>query len=101
MAHIDGEHFSEQPFTVIGVHSPEFDHEKDRDRVIAKVKEFNLPHPVMIDNNFSYWRMMGNRFWPTYYLIDKRGDIRYQHFGEGRYTEIEQAIRDLLAETYP
>ncbi len=97
------EHFSDRPFTVVGVHSPEFDHERDRDRVVEKVKEFKLPHPVMIDNDFSYWRMMGNRYWPTYYLIDKRGRVRAMfigetHAGSERASAVQNAIETLLAE---
>lgn len=97
------EHFSDRPFTVIGVHTPEFDHEKDRDRIVAKTKEFKLPHPVMIDNDFSYWRAMGNRYWPTYYLIDKKGTIRATfigetHAGTKRADAVQRAIEALLAE---
>ena len=97
------EHFSDRPFTVFGVHTPEFDHEKDRDRIVAKTREFKLPHPVMIDNDFSYWRAMRNRYWPTYYLIDKQGSIRAKfigetHAGTERANAIQQAIETLLAE---
>jgi len=60
-----------QGLQVIGIHSPEFDHERDHATVARKVKEFGLGHPVMIDNDFSYWNALGNRYWPTYYLIDR------------------------------
>ncbi len=43
----------------------------------------------------------GTRFWPTLLLIDKQGNIRYQHIGEGAYQETEAAIQSLLAEPYP
>ena len=90
-------------FTVIGVHSPEFDRERDRAAVAAKVKEFGLRHPVMIDNDFSYWKAMNNRYWPTFYLIDKQGSVRYRfvgetHSGDRQATLIERRIRELLAE---
>lgn len=67
---------------VIGIHSPEFEHEHDPERVRAKIAEFGLHHPVMLDNDFAYWRALGNRFWPAYYLIDKRGRIRARYVGE-------------------
>jgi thiol-disulfide isomerase/thioredoxin len=88
---------------VIGVHTPEFDHEKVHDNVAAKVREFGIEHPVMLDNDFSYWRAMGNRYWPAFYLVDRRGDIRgvfvgETHSGDRRAEAIEAAIEKLLAE---
>lgn len=94
-----------QHFTVLGVHSPEFEHERDRKRVEAKVREFELRHPVMIDNDFSYWRALGNRYWPAFYVIDKQGRIRGSFAGEthagDRARAVEALIRQLLAEPAP
>ena len=64
------ERFEAEGLQVIGIHTPEFDHERVRGSIEKKVKEFGLPHPVMIDNDFSYWNALGNRFWPSYYLVD-------------------------------
>ena len=88
---------------VIGVHSPEFDREKVRDNIVAKVKEFGLKHPVMIDTDFSYWNAMGNRYWPAYFAIDRHGNIRAvfageTHDGDEQAKEIESTLRTLLAE---
>ncbi len=90
-------------FQVIGVHTPEFDNEKVRKNIKAKVQEFELHHPVMIDNDSSYWRAMNNRYWPAYYIIDKKGKIRAAFFGEThegdrRAKQIEQTIKKLLTE---
>lgn len=92
-----------EDFTVIGIHSPEFDHERDPAKVAAKIDEFMLEHPVMMDNDFGYWRALGNRYWPAYYLVDRRGTIRHLHVGEThegdpRARRIEEQIRVLLAE---
>lgn len=92
-----------QGLQVIGVHSPEFDHEKVRDNVIKKVGEFELMHPVMIDNDFSYWHAIGNRYWPAFYIIDKRGNVRAAfagetHEGDRQAQSIEKVIIELLAE---
>ena len=89
-------------FRVIGVHAPEFDHERERDRVAAKVEEFGLEHPVMIDNDFSYWRALGNRYWPTFYIVDRDARIRgvfigETHVGDDRARAIEALIERLLA----
>jgi hypothetical protein len=88
---------------VVGVHTPEFDHEKNRDAVNNKIKEFELQHAVMIDNEMTYWRAMNNRYWPAYYLLDKQGRIRgtyvgETHKGDKRAREIEQQIMKLLIE---
>ena len=88
---------------VIGVHSPEFEREKVRDSIAAKVTEFELHHPVMIDTDFSYWHALGNRYWPGYYLLDKRGRVRAAYAGEthpddAQARAIERDIRALLAE---
>ena len=89
---------------VVGVHTPEFDHERVRKNVAAKIKEFGLHHPVMLDNDFSYWRALGNRYWPAFYIVDKQGRLRATFYGEthegGRQARtIEATIKDLLAES--
>ena len=93
----------DKDFTVIGIHSPEFKHEHDRNKVVAKVKEFKLQHPIMLDNDFSYWNALNNKYWPTYYLIDKQGRLRARFFGEThkgdeKARQIEASIEFLLAE---
>ncbi len=93
----------DEDFIVIGVHTPEFDHERDRRKVAEKVEEFDLHHPVVIDNDSLYWRAMRNRYWPAFYVVDKQGRIRHRfvgetHEGTRRAATIEQAIVKLLAE---
>jgi len=73
---------ADQPFQVIGIHSPEFEHEKDPARVAAKIARFKLEHPVMMDNDMAYWRALNNRYWPAFYLVDKQGRLRFVHVGE-------------------
>lgn len=89
---------------VIGVHTPEFDHERIRENVEAKTREFGLHHPVMIDNDFSYWRALENRYWPAFYIFDKQGRLRATfvgetHEGDRQAREIEAVIKDLLKES--
>lgn len=95
--------FADEPFLVVGVHTPEFEHERQPGNVRAKVAEFGLTHPVMLDNDFSYWRAMGNRYWPAFYLVDKRGLVREvfvgeTHVGDRQARRIEEAVAGLLAE---
>ena len=86
---------------IIGNHYPEFNHEADLDNLKRAVAELGIEYAVAQDNDRITWGAYNNRYWPTLYLIDKFGHIRYVHIGEGRYTDTEEAIAALLAETYP
>lgn len=86
---------------VIGNHYPEFEYEAALDNLSEAIEKLEIPYAVAQDNAGDTWRAYRNRYWPTLYLIDKRGHIRYRHIGEGRYEETEAAIQALLAETYP
>jgi thiol-disulfide isomerase/thioredoxin len=92
-------HRQYQPdFTVVGVHSPEFAFERSVENVERAVQEDGLEYPVGLDNEFVAWDAYGNRYWPTMYLIDRAGQIRYTQIGEGNYSRTEAAIRTLLDE---
>lgn len=90
--------YKDEGLVVIGNHMPEFNYERDIDNVRAAVVNLDVPYPVAIDNEARTWRAYNNRYWPTLYVIDKRGDIRYVHVGEGAYQQTEGIIRALLAE---
>ncbi len=81
---------------IIGVHAPEFAFEKDMANVQAAVKEYGILYPVVLDNDYGTWQNYNNQYWPADYLIDKNGNVVYEHFGEGGYNEAEQNIRTLL-----
>lgn len=85
-------------FTVIGVHTPEFEFEKNTGNVQDAIKRYNIHYPVAQDNNYSTWNNYNNQYWPAEYLIDANGNIRHTHFGEGEYNQTEQYIQDLLDE---
>ena len=93
--------YKDDGLIVVGVHSPEFNHEKDVDNVRDAIARLDVPYPVAQDNAGETWAAFGVRYWPTLYLIDKAGNIRYRHIGEGRYPETEAAIQALLAEVAP
>lgn len=92
------EKYADQGLVIIGNHYPEFNHEKDLDNLKDAVERFQIEYPVAQDNDGDTWRAFENRYWPTLYLIDKKGNIRYKHIGEGAYQETEAAIQALLAE---
>jgi len=97
------EKFAGKDFQVIGIHSPEFEKEKDKNAVENHMKKYGLKHPTMMDNDFAFWRKMGNKYWPSFYLIDKRGFLRHvfigeTHEGDWRAEIIENTINDLMSE---
>jgi len=90
--------YKDQGLVVIGNHYPEFAYEKELDNVKQAIAEYGIEYAVTQDNDGVTWRAYKNRYWPTLYLIDKQGHIRYIHIGEGNYKETEQNIQALLAE---
>ena len=93
--------YADDGLVIVGVHAPEFEFEKIYGNVVEATEANNLSWAMAQDNDFQTWRSYSNRFWPAKYLIDKEGVVRYTHFGEGGYSEIEGLIRDLLAEGNP
>jgi thiol-disulfide isomerase/thioredoxin len=90
--------YSDNGLVILGVHTPEFEFEKDYDNVQAAVDRFDIKYPVILDNDFSTWRAYKNRYWPRKYLIDIDGYIVYDHIGEGGYEATEKKIQELLEE---
>jgi thiol-disulfide isomerase/thioredoxin len=88
-------------FTIVGVHYPEFSYEENVDNVRDAAARFGIEYPIAIDNDGKTWRAYEQRFWPTRYLVDKNGNIRYKHIGEGAYAETEALIQALMAEPDP
>jgi len=93
--------YQDQGLVIIGNHYPEFSYEKDLGNLQKAVEDLGLEYPIAQDNQGKTWQAYHNRYWPTLYLIDKKGFIRYRHIGEGNYSETEAAIQKLLAEEYP
>jgi thiol-disulfide isomerase/thioredoxin len=85
---------------IIGNHYPEFSYEEDVENLKDAIDRFDIEYAVAQDNNGETWRAYKNHYWPTLYLIDKQGHLRYVHIGEGRYEETEENIQALLEETY-
>ena len=92
------EKYQDNGLVVLGVHTPEFAFERDKDNVKERVEQYGITYPVALDNGYITWNAFENRFWPALYLIDVKGNIRYTHFGEGKYAETEAVIQQLLLE---
>jgi thiol-disulfide isomerase/thioredoxin len=92
------EKYSDKGLTIVGVHTPEFEFEKNFNNVKSAVDKFQIKYPVLQDNDKGTWNAYENRYWPRKYIIDTEGNIRYDHIGEGAYSETERVIQYLLAE---
>jgi thiol-disulfide isomerase/thioredoxin len=90
--------YKDAGLVVIGVHTPEFSFEKERANVENAVHDLKVTYPVPIDSNYRIWQAFHNEYWPAQYLVDANGRIRYHHFGEEEYGEIEHVIQALLKE---
>ncbi len=91
--------YKDDGFVILGVHAPEFAFEKVTQNVKKAVSDAKIKYPVALDNDFATWQAYENQFWPAKYLIDKDGQVRYTHFGEGDYSETEKTIQALLKES--
>ncbi|WP_337269983.1 cytochrome c biogenesis protein DipZ [Oryzifoliimicrobium ureilyticus] len=92
------ERYKDQGLVVIGVHSPEFAFEKRIENVRRAIGDLKIAYPIAVDSNYEIWRAFDNSYWPAFYLIDAKGQIRYYQFGEGDYRKTDEAIQELLRE---
>lgn len=90
--------YEDDGLLIVGIHTPEFEFEKEYDNVVRAVEKYDVPWNVVLDNDYSTWRAYKNRYWPRKYLIDIDGYIVYDHIGEGAYEETEEKIVELLNE---
>ena len=90
--------YAARGLTILGIHTPELPFERSREAVEAAVRERGIPYPVALDPSYATWDAYGNRYWPAFYFIDRRGVVRHVRFGEGGYADSEAWIERLLAE---
>lgn len=91
--------YSDKGLVIVGIHTPEFDFEKNIDNVKEAVKDYKIKYPVLQDNNYATWNAYENKYWPRDYVVDTEGYIRYNHIGEGGYNDTENVIQSLLSES--
>jgi thiol-disulfide isomerase/thioredoxin len=92
------EKYKDKGLVVVGVHTPEFAFERKLENVKTAVQRNAITYPVAQDNRYATWSAYGNQYWPATYLVDKKGNVVYAHFGEGEYLKTEAVIQKLLAE---
>jgi thiol-disulfide isomerase/thioredoxin len=92
------ESYSDKGLTIVGVHSPEFAGERNIDNVRREVGSLGIKYPVVTDNDYETWKAYNVEAWPTLFVLDKTGRVRWMHVGEGSYDVAEQIIQKLLTE---
>ena len=92
--------YAAQGLTLVGVHAPELYFEREIANVRREVSSLGIRYAVVTDNNYTTWSAYGVEAWPTIFILDKRGRVRYKHVGEGDYEGQERAIKTLLAEEF-
>jgi thiol-disulfide isomerase/thioredoxin len=90
--------YADQGLLIVGIHSPEFEFEKDPKNVEMAIGKYGIKYPVVLDNDMKTWKAFENNYWPRKYIADHEGYIRYDHIGEGDYQETEKIIQQLLEE---
>lgn len=93
------ETYADDGLVILGVHAPEFEFETVPENVARAVSDLDVRWPVAQDNDFRTWQAFHNQYWPAKYLIDRTGQVRYAHYGEGAYEDTERAIQDLLGQS--
>jgi cytochrome c biogenesis protein CcdA/thiol-disulfide isomerase/thioredoxin len=93
--------YAKDGLVVVGVSTPEFAFEHNPSNVANAVRADGITYPVALDNNYETWNSFDNDSWPADYLIDKGGNIRYVHLGEGDYQTTERAVQALLGLNQP
>lgn len=90
--------YKKHGLVIIGVHSPEFDFEKDPKNVQKALEKYQVNWPTVMDPDMKVWSLYANHYWPAKYLVDHNGKIIFSHFGEGNYIETEIVIQSALKE---
>lgn len=88
--------YREKGLTIIGVHTPELDYENNIENLRREVAALGIKYPVVTDNEYSTWKAYDVYAWPTVFVLDKQGRIRWTHVGEGAYDKTEEVIKKLL-----
>lgn len=85
----------------VGIHSPEFAHEADVDNIVAAAADLGVTWPIALDTDkrtFHHWQEGTTAYWPRTYVLDRDGNIRFDHIGEGRYDELNETVARLIAD---
>ena len=92
------ERYRDFGMVAVGVHTPQFAFGRNIDMMQRAIERAGVHYPVVLDNDALLWSAFGVRVWPTRFLIDKDGFIRYSHQGDGGYQQFERALQQLVVQ---
>jgi thiol-disulfide isomerase/thioredoxin len=90
--------YTDHGLTVVGVHTPEFEFERDVGNVRRAARDLSVEYPIAIDSDYAIWTAFENHYWPALYFIGANGHLRGHHFGEGDFERSERTLQQLLTE---
>ena len=90
------EKYAKDGLVVIGIHTPRADYEKDVPKLREAILRMGIKFPVAVDEKQKIFRDYLCDLWPSQFVIDQTGIVRYSHGGVGRYPDMEEVVRDLL-----
>lgn len=67
-----------------------------REAVVAYIRNMNISYPVLLDPNSSTRRLFGVSGVPTYFVLTRKGAVRYKIIGAADKDGLDQMIRTLL-----
>jgi thiol-disulfide isomerase/thioredoxin len=98
------EKFPKPQLAIIGIHTPETENERSVDKLRGAIAERGIEYPVAMDVEAENWKAWANNVWPSVYVVDKKGRVRYWWYGELNWKEakgenfMRKKIEELLAE---
>lgn len=96
--------FAPEGVEMIGIHTPELEFEKKEENVKEAITKKNIKFPVLIDGAGTNWKNWRQQVWPTVYVLDKAGYVRFQWQGELAWkgatgeAQLRAAVKKLLKE---
>src|SRR5258708_7125321 len=92
------ERYAGKDVVIVGIHTPETSGEREIERIKAQASKHGLKFSIAVDNDAANWKAWNNRYWPTVYVVDKRGRVRYGWEGELNYqcAKGEETVRKLV-----
>ena len=92
------ERYADKDVVIVGIHTPETSGEHDIQRIKAQAAKHGLKFPIAVDKEGANWKARNNRYWPTVYVVDRKGRVRYGWEGELSYkgADGEEKVRKLV-----
>lgn len=81
---------------VIGVHMPRSEKDTDMEAIKATIAEYELTHPIAIDNEMKTVDAFQNEYVPAFYLFDENLQLRHFQAGEKGLNLVKKRLFRIL-----